>query len=346
MESFIFILLIVTLLIRFLIGIRLFASAKINNLPNLRWLAGYFFANAFIVIFSPHPYNPLGSLPFSLALFVLPLLLTQAALILFNQDTFYKDKESPARWFWMAFGITSIGTIYGVAVSPSNAAQSPWVATYIISQFLIWSWHAQIAYRAWTGLINEPTVEDWVKSRYILIPTYSAAFLIGSVGTVVRIVFTGGAGADAVGIAAAAVTLIAQFVSVVLQYLVWVMPESFRAWLNRDYQTHLSEYSEKQSHAILQLIGASISRDANINQMTAVRAVRNAIGRIINSDAPDAIEKHISEMGYKQWVDVLHSYELVKQISLVNAGVSIERILENTIKTLVEKQSLFTIEAK
>jgi hypothetical protein len=346
MEIFILILLIITLAIRVLIGVRLFSSAKENNLPNLRWLAWYFCANAFIVFFSPHPYNPLGNLSFSLALFVLPLLLTQIALVLFNQDTFYKDKPSPARWFWAAFALTSLGTIYGVVVSPSNSEQSPWVATYLISQFLIWSWHAQVAYQAWSNLAGEHSVEDWIKTRYLLIPAYSIAFLIGAVGTAVRIIFTGGAGNNPVGITSAAVTLIAQFISVVLQYLVWVMPVPFRAWLNRNYQTHLNEYSEHQSKAILQMIGASISRDANVNQFIALHTIRQAIGKKISSDNSEAIEKHISGMGYKEWVDLLHSYELTKQISLVNTGSGIDRIIENANKTLIEKQSLFTIESK
>jgi hypothetical protein len=345
-EILILILLIVTLLIRVLIGARLFVSAKLNNLPNLRWLAWYFCANAFIVLFSPHPYNPIGNLSFSLAFFVLPLLLTQISLIFFNQDTFYKDKQSPARWFWMAFIITSMGTIYGVVVSPSNSEQSPWVATYIISQFLIWSWHAQVAHQAWFDLSREPSVQDWVKTRYLLIVAYSIAFLIGSLGTSVRIIFTGGAGNNPVGITSSAVTLIAQFISVVLQYLVWVMPEPFRAWLNRDYQSHLDEYSEHQSKAILQMIGASISRDADINQFSSLRAVRHVIGKMINTENSETIEKHIGRMGYKEWVNVLQDPEMIKQITLVSNRKNVDSVLENAAKILIEKQSLFTIESK
>lgn len=346
MEIIILILLIVTLLMRLFIGARLFVSARQNNLPNVRWLAWYFVANGLIVFFSPHPYNPLGNLSFSLPLFVLPLLLTQAALILFNQDTFYKDKPSPAGWFWAAFVLTGAGTIYGVIVSSSNVEQSPWVASYLISQFLIWSWHAQTAYQAWSGIANEPTVEDWVKTRYLLIPAYSITFLIGSVASAVRIIFTGGAGADTLGIAATAVTLISQFLSVLLQYHAWVMPASFRDWLNRDYQAHLDEYTKKQSHAILQLIGASIARDADINQFMSLRVIRHVIEKMINVEDHEAVERYIPKMGYKDWAGILQSPELPRQIALVSDRKNIASVVENAQKLLVEKQSLFTIELK
>jgi hypothetical protein len=346
METFIFILLIATLLIRFLIGVRLFSSSRLNNLPNLRWLAWYFFVNAFNVLFAPHPFNPLGNQTFSLALFVLPVLVTQALLILFNQDTFYKDKKSPALWFWAVFAITSLGTIYGVAISPSSSEQSPWVAIYIISQILIWSWHAQVAYRAWLGIASEPMVEDWIKTRYLLIAAYPIVFVIGSLASAVRIVLAGGAGLSQLGIIMAATTLFTQFASVVMQYMVWVMPESFRVWLNRNYQTRLNEYSETQSRAMLQMIGASISRDANISQFTSLRAVRQVIGKMIETEDHEVIEQYFNGMGYKGWVAVLQTPEIARQLSIVSAGADVDKALENAIKMLVEKQSLFTIESK
>jgi hypothetical protein len=346
MEILILIFLVATLVIRFLIGARLFVSSRQNNLPNLQWLALYFFVNAFNILFAPHPYNPLGNQSFSLAMFVLPVLVTQILLILFNRDTFYKDKQSPAIWFWVIFAITSIGTIYGVAISPSSSEQSPWVATYVISQLLIWLWHAQVAYQAWSGIARERTVEDWVKSRYLLIAAYPLVFVIGSLASAIRIVFTGGAGTDTLGITAAAVTLFAQFISVVMQYLAWVLPETFRLWLNRDYHTRLKEHSEHQSRAILQMIGASISRDAKVNQISSLMAVRHVIGKMINAESAEVIEKHISKMGYQEWLSVLQNPELAKHLALVSAAKNMDVIVENATRTLVEKQSLFTIESK
>jgi hypothetical protein len=346
MEIIILIFLVATILVRFMIGGRLFASAKQNNLPNLSWLAWYFVANAFNVLFAPHPDNPLGNQPYTVALFILPVLVAQAFLILFNQNTFYKDKQSPTVWFWAVFAVTSLVTIYGVAASPSSAEQSPWAAAYIASQVLIWSWHSFAAYRAWLGIANERTVEDWIKSRYLLIVAYPVVFVIGSLASAVRIVVGGGAAVTQLVTIMTAVTLFTQFISVVMQYLVWVMPESFSMWLNRNYQMRLDEYSEHQSRAILQLIGGAIARDAEITQMAALRAVRHVIGKIVNAENPEALEKHISRMGYREWMTVLQSPELPRQISLVSAVKDVGTVVEHAIKTLVENQSLFTIESK
>ena len=346
METFILIFLIATILIRFVIGGRLFVSARQNNLPNLQWLAWYFVANAFNVLFAPHPYNPLGNQSFSVLMFVMPVLLSQAFLILFNESTFYKDKTSPAPWFWLIFAVTSFGTFYGIALTPSSTQQNPWVATYIISQVLIWVWHTSAAYRAWAGIFTEPTVADWIKSRYLLIVAYPLIFVIGSLASAVRIVLEGGASLTTLGIAMSAITLFTQFASVIMQYLVWVMPESFRAWLNRNYQSRLDEYSEQQSKAMLQMISASIAHDAGLTQFTALRALRHVIEKIIQNENSEVVEKYIGKMGYREWADLLQNPELSKQLTLISDRKDLTGTLENAMKTLVEKQSLFTIESK
>ncbi len=337
MEILISVLLILTFLLRALIGVQLFASSKQNNLPNLRWLGGYFCLNAFNLLFAPIPNNPLGNLPVSLVLFVLPVLVSQGLLILFNQDTFYTDKKSPVFWFWLLFALTSLGSVYGIASSASNFEQSAWVATYIISQILIWTWHAQLAYRAWRGIANK---------RYLLTVAYPLVFVVGSLGSGVRILFAGGSDLSPVAISMALLTLLAQSVSVILQFLVWVMPASFRTWLNRNYQAHLAEYSHEHSSAILQIIGNAMSQGSGITEFAALRVLRQSIGALIGTQEAEAIETQINKLGYKEWEAVLQNAELIHLLLQYGSAQNVNLALENARKTLIKEQSLFTLEAK
>jgi hypothetical protein len=346
MENLILILLFLTLLLRFLIGVQLFSSSKQNNLPNLRWLAGYFCLNAFNLLFAPHPLNPLGGLPFSLALFILPVVASQGLLILFNQDTFYKDQKSPALWFWVLFALTSLGAMFGIAVSESNFNQSPWVAVYILSQIFIWVWHAWIAYRAWSGLADKVSVQDWVKSRYLLIVAYPLVFVLGSLGSAARIIFAGGSNLSPLGSSMALLTLATQSLSVILQYLVWAMPAGFRAWLNRNYQTRVDEYSHEHTRAILHLLGSAMSQGSGITEFAALRVLRQTIGVLLGTEDSQLIEARILQMGYPEWDALLKNAELVRLLLQYSNTSSINIALENARNTLIKEQSLFTLEAR
>src|SRR6185369_12385769 len=99
-------------------------------------------------------------------------------------------------------------TLYGVFISESNYNQSPWVASYVFSQLLVWGWHAWSAYQALAGFANDRAVEDWVKSRYRLIINYSILLMIGVVASFIRTVFAGGSALTPLGALMGIITLL------------------------------------------------------------------------------------------------------------------------------------------
>jgi hypothetical protein len=72
-------------------------------------------------------------------------------------------------------------------------------------------------------------VEDWIKWRYRLMIFYAAFLLISPINTTVNFLAPGTLPSSAW----------TQVVAGAVQYLVWVMPEAFRRFLNRKYQPAL-----------------------------------------------------------------------------------------------------------
>ncbi len=340
------ILLLILILMRLVIGTRLFTLARRNNLPNMYWLAVHFFAFIFL-LFAPTVGNPLGNLSFSLFLFTgVNTILTQIALIYFNHTTFYQNRKNPVNWFMFLFAITSLIMLYGVFTSKSNYDQSPWVAAYIPTQILLWGWHAWIAYQAWNKTRNDEHIEDWVKSRYQLIIAYSIALSIGAIASFIRITFAGGSALTALGTLMGFVTLIFQIISVSLQFLVWVMPEGFRTWLNRNQKAHSEERIHKQAANILNIVGTAITQESGLDRMMCLFAIRKSIGKSIGADDTNHIEEHAVKMGYPEWISLVESKDFGDAISLAGNNINMKDIVTKAKKVLTEKQSLFTMQAR
>ncbi len=342
------ILLYLLILLRLLIGIRLIAVGKRNNLPNLYWLAGAFLVTVLGLLFAPTVGNPLGDLPFSLWLFIIGGAVGgQALLIVFNQTTFYQNKKSPVAWFWLIFAVTSVITIYGISISESNYSQSPWVAAYIVpTQFLVWGWHGWAASQARKNVMADSAVEDWVKSRYQLITVYSILIIIGVAGSLVRIVVAGGSAQSALGNLMGIITLLMQISSVTLQFLVWVMPEGFRRWLNRDQKKHSEDRIHEQAQAVLNILGTAMSDGTGVSKMLALFTIRKVIGMQINSEETAQVEARAVNMGFDEWMETLNHPELYMGIKNAGANINPYDVLDRVKQTLIEKQSLFTLKAK
>lgn len=342
---FINILLLVLIFIRFLTGLRLLVVGRKNKLPNLIWLAVSMLVTVVVLLFAPLDANPLASLPFSLWVFTLGSIIGQAALIIFNQLTFYKDRKSPAIWIWGIFIVLSSLAIYGAAISESNFEQSIWTSASSPCAVILWAWHGLLAYRALSQIESEKNVEDWIKSRYRLIVAYAVVLTIGALASLVRNFFADGTTTSTLGSAMAAVSLVTQIVSVTLLFLVWVMPESFRLWLNRNYQARMEKQTYEQAVAIMDMLGTSMSQGTKLPKTLALVGIRKTIGRSINTDDSKKIEAHVVGLGYDEWSHFLNSPELTVFIKEV-ANANPRDVLENARRTLVENQSLFTIQAK
>ena len=340
-----FIFLVLLILIRIVTGIRLLALARRNRLPNLVWLSASMFVTAGLLLFAPAPGNPLGNLPISLWIFTIGALAGEIFLVMFNQNTFYKDRKSPVAWIWIFLIACGMVSIYGVFVSESNNHQSVWVAAHIFVATLIWAWHGGLASQALARVKAENSVQDWVKTRYRLIVLYSIVLMIGSVASASRFLFINNETQPVLDAIISAIGLITQIASVTLMFLVWVMPEQFRLWLNRNQQKRVDERVYTHASAILDILGTGMSSGTNLPKTLALVSIRRMISRQINTEDSKKIESHVVKLGYDDWYSFLEQPELsvfLKEVANVNPN----NVLKNAKNTLIENQSLFTIQAQ
>lgn len=212
---------------RFIIAIQLTRVGRRNKLPNLLWLAAFFYITGIGDIFitlSPVTNNFIW--PFFLA-----VSLGEIVMVMFIQKTFYQDRRSPYLIF-MAIAVALLAlNMYSVSVLPL-----PYYSPFN------WLWLIVVGYLAYKKIAADPMVEDWVKARYKLVIAYSLAALAAPLYTILSFVsFYVPSLAmglfSPTGILLAQVTiLIFVTLGIVLEYLAWVMPERFRLYLNRNYQ--------------------------------------------------------------------------------------------------------------
>lgn len=332
-------------LIRLITGIRLFLVGRKNRLANLFWLAGSMVIGVITYLFAPSDGNPLAVLPFSIWIFSAANCLSMACIIVFNQLTFYKNRKSPAIWFWAIFIVSWALTFYGASISESNYNQSPLLACYIISTVLIWSWHGWLANQAGKQVASQPLVEYWVKVRYQLISSYSIMLIVAVLGSLARIIFAAGSAASPLGTLTGAVTLLSQIVSVILLFLVWVMPEWFRLWVNRRHAEFVEEQAYEYASTVLNILGTAMADGTKLPKTLALVAIRKTIAQEINSDNSKKIEAHVAKLQYEDWYAFLSNPNLANFLREI-ANVNPQETLTRAKYSLRDNQSLFTLQAK
>lgn len=339
------ILLLMLIAAQVVIGLRLLDTGRKNHLPNLIWLAAAAILAGTSTLFAPTDGNLLGNFPFSIWVFVGGTVVSLAGVILFNQLTFYTDRKSPVLWVWIMFAVTLLLSFYGVAISQSNYNQSGWVSAYIPATIVVWAWHGWAARQALNQMETEPSLQHWIKTRYRLIVVYAAAFVIAGLGSFVRIVFSGGSSDSLIGSLSGIITLLAEILSAALMFLVWVMPERFRLWINHNQKAQAEQQVADQASAILNMLGAAMSDGNKLSKTLALVVIRKTIGQEINTNDSKAIEAHVVQLGYHQWYDFLNDPNLDKFIREI-ANVNAQDILSRAKYTLRENQSLFTLQTK
>ena len=186
------------------------------EMRNLRWLAVVFYGNALTGLFQM---TAIGQAAF---------IIIQASLAMFVHETFYKDRPSPVLVFVYAsiFGLLPgvIALLAGEQM-PSMSPASPVV--------LNWLWHAVAGYQAYKAIADNRFVEDWVKGRYLMMVGYSLVIALPLIITS----FLPRSAPSWTGLIFPTCLII----SIILQYLVWGMPEALRRWLNRNYQSPVPE---------------------------------------------------------------------------------------------------------
>lgn len=332
-------------LLQLITGIQLFIVARRNNLPNLFWLSAAFVASAIGVAFVDFSNNPLGKLDISKWMINGFIFLINLILIQFIRTTFYQNKPSPHRIFEGIHLLLGAMGFYGLSQSGNDSfSLSPYVASLSISNMLVLLWQGAIAVQSLQSVANDSSVEDWVRARYQLIFWHSAT---GALYALTNAAWIGlsikpGVAAALMGL----VILLTSIITTILQFLVWVMPEPFRNWLNRNQQKNAEERVHEQAQAVLSILGTSMTEGTGLPMMIALYSIRQVIGMQMNTKESTQIEARVANMGFQDWMETLNHPELYTLIKNSGPKVDPYHIISKTKQILVEKQSLFTMKAK
>ncbi|MBK9923746.1 MAG: hypothetical protein IPP66_00510 [Anaerolineales bacterium] len=223
----------VLVIARFIIAIQLTRIGRHQKLPNLLWLAGFFYITG------------LGDIFFTLSPFtnfIWPFFLSvglgEIMLVMFIHTTFYQGRKSP----YLVFMVIAFAFLLLNVFSTTFAYWSPFN----------WIWLIVVGYRAYKQISTNLAVEDWVKIRYKLVIAYSLVTLFLPLYTVVwvsasfvpswqTLIYSPVGGVIALMVNVSFTTL-----GVVLAYLAWVMPENYRRFLNRNYKPPVQDAVEMQ----------------------------------------------------------------------------------------------------
>ena len=218
---------LIMLLVRIVVAVRLFQLAA-RKVRSLYWLGAAFLANAAyyalgLLIEDPVPQH---------FVYTIGLACAQLLVVMFIHTTFYQGKKSP---FQIFLGLTIVAAIVDIV---SGIWAGPVVSLVSLMVTANWGWHAVIAYQAYQQVAGEKYVEDWVKVRYKLMIAYCALLAMTGLMLVGYLV-------QDVMVQVQSLLGLFALAGVVLQFLVWVMPERFRQFLNRNYQAELLEEQQE-----------------------------------------------------------------------------------------------------
>ncbi len=227
---------------RFVIAVQLTRVGRRQKLPNLLWLAAFFYITGAGDIFVT--LSPVTKLTWP---FFLSVGLGEVVMVMFIQKTFYQDRKSP----YLIFMAIAVAILVVDMISWFNSAYVPYYSPFN------WLWLIWVAYQAYQKIATNPAVEDWVKARYKLIIAYSLAALPAPLYSIISLFalvippfaawFYTGPTAPTIQVGAQVGILVFVTIGIALEYLAWVMPEGYRRYLNRNYQQPVQEKVEPGS---------------------------------------------------------------------------------------------------
>lgn len=339
-------------LFRLATGLVLLRLALQKQLPNLRWLAVGFIITVVDIPFTAQPYVPFVDKTLSYFAYL--------CYAVFIARTFYKDRPSPLVPFWTVFTLLYL-VMYVLTVlfmteatglgfpqhlfearppyenAPMGVFETIDSVIYGTLQIAIWLWHAIAGFQANRRIAGEAHVEDWIKGRYQMVIAYSILQSLIGVVMILR-PFT-----SSIIIIFSALLVVG---TTSLQFLVWVMPEWFRKWLNRNQQARNEEMIQAQALSILHIIGAVIADVAGVSKLIALVSLRKCIGSQLQTEDQRMIERRALEMGYDEWQALLGNPELYSVIASSSTKLNLPAIQEKARRALIEKQSLFTMQSR
>lgn len=341
-------------LVRLVTGLVLLRLAAQKKLPNLSWLALGFLTTVIVLPFTVNPYIPYLDKIISY--------FTYLCFAIFVARTFYQNRRSPLVPIWIIFTIafivmfwltgqfmteaTGVSFPQHVLLARPPYADAPGSVPMTLSetidsiiygslQITIWLWHAIAGFQASKLISRDSHVENWVKSRYRLIVLYSCLQALVGIAMMTRPFLPG---------LALILTSLLVISTTMMQLLVWVMPEWFRLWLNREQRKRSDD--EQQPLSALDVFGAAMTEDTNLKSIACFYAIRATVSKITGFEDSTAVRSHINNMSYDEWEAVFRHAELRR--ILMNGGAdrdTADRAVENARQALIEKQSLLTFGA-
>lgn len=317
-------------LLRLVVAVPLFQTARRNNLDNLYWLSAQFIALVIAV-----PFAAIGPLD-NRWIFWTFISISEIALLMFVHTTFRRGRSSAMPVLMTLAVIGLIGGAYGTIIN--NFELSAWLV--YPNAVIAWGWHFIEALRSYRNISRDPSTEDWVKSRYILMIVYSVVDFVGAVlGTIVT---TAILTSDILSM----IVVLINVTSVIFQILTWVMPEGFRRWLNRNQQARVEERIHEQAMSILDILASAMTEGTDISKMLILFAIRKTIGQEISTEDEKKVEAHAVSMGYEDWSNLLKNPELYLLVKNASAKADPRAAIARAEHALIRKQSLFTMQAK
>lgn len=241
------------------VALPLFQTARRNKLVNLYWSSAQFIALVIAV-----PFAAIGPLD-NRWIFWTFISISEISLLMFVHTTFRRGRSSAMPVLMTLAVIGLIGGAYGTIIN--NFELSAWLV--YPNAVIAWGWHLIEAARSYKNISRDPSTEDWVKSRYILMIVYSAVDFVGAVlGTIVT---TAIVTSDITSM----IVVLINVTSVIFQILTWVMPEGFRRWLNRNQQTRVEERIHEQAMSVLDILASAMVEGTDVSKMLILFAIEN-----------------------------------------------------------------------
>lgn len=328
-----FILIIIVTVARLWIALQLFLTARKTHLNNLYWLAGLF-ALATYSLFTPTSQSPLASYP----IFFIGFLAGHFCLAVFIHTTFHRDRPSPIYIVLGLLAIALVVTIYALFVTNDINLGGIMASVGLVN----WVWHFIVARSAYLKIVDDPEVENWVKGRYRLMIVYIPMMLL----ITIQVVASSTVLSPYIPPIFLPIGLLIIITSIILQFLVWVMPERFRQWLNRTPKTRVRP-EPQTAPSSLDVFGTAMTNDTGLNPIACFYAIRSTVAKKIGTQDSEAVRQYINTMTYHQWDAILQDAELSR--ILLNGGAdkkTASRAIQNARQTLIEKQSLLTLSTR
>ena len=220
---------LLALSIRLIIGVNLLLVLRRTKMKNLLTLAVVFLINAVSFAFT---------FDFSNNSFLFYTLIDIAMVfhLIFTEQTFFSGRKSPLKFILPSSLV--LGTINAVTIgiyTMDNTLTDMFLIGKIffaLNHYVVWGWFLFVAYTSYKKLSGNSAIEDWVKARYRLMIYYAVLIIVPA-----TLLIFSASQTDVVTITAAVLAM----VSWILQFVVWVMPETIRRILNRNYVSPVNE---------------------------------------------------------------------------------------------------------